>query len=104
MKLVRPPLSRTASKKLLNAALTSAKQHGNDYEAMKQREAHKSQQLSNACAVLEAVVRRHGTQIFDRGEVEGRCNAGRIKWEVTPTRITIMLAELAEAPPPGKVD
>jgi hypothetical protein len=39
-------------------------------------------------------VRRHGTQIFDRAQIEGLCASGRIKWEVTPDRITLRLVEL----------
>lgn len=95
-----PKLSKTQGKKLMNAVLVQSRKHSTDYEAMRQREAEASQKLSNACAVLEAVVRRHGTQIFDRKEVEGRCASGRIKWEVTPDRIAIHLVELQAAPEP----
>jgi hypothetical protein len=93
---VKPPvkLSKTQGKKLLNAVLVKSKQHSTDYEAMQLREAETSRKLSNACAVLEAIVRRYGTQVFDRKELEGLCAAGRIKWEVGPDRITLRLLEL----------
>ena len=89
-----PKLSKTQGKKLMNAVLVKSKQHATDYEAMRQREAETSRKLSNACAVLEAVVRRHGTQVFDRKQLEGLCAAGRIRWEVTADRVTLRLLEL----------
>lgn len=97
MKEPPPKVSKTQGKKLLNAVLVKSKQYATDYEAMQQREAETSLKLANACAVLEAVVRRHGTQVFDRKEVEGRCASGRIKWDVTPDRITLRLLELSTA-------
>lgn len=92
-------LSKTASKKVLSLVLAKTQEHATNYETMQQREQDALRKLSNACAVLEAVVRRHGSQAFDRGEVESKCASGRIRWEVTPTRITVHLNDPFAVPP-----
>lgn len=91
------PLSRTAAKRLMNASLARVNQ---ETSAEKRRIAELENELrmivhkvQDACAILEAVVRRHGQQSFDRKEIATTCARGRIAWELTPTRITLKLQE-----------
>jgi len=49
--------------------------------------------LTNACAVLEAIVRRHGDQVFDRKDIETVCSRGRVQFDVMPDRIKLRLAD-----------
>jgi len=49
--------------------------------------------LVNACAVLEAVVLRHGEQVFDRKVIESECSRGRVQFDVMPDRIKLRLAD-----------
>ena len=51
------------------------------------------QMLQNSCALLEAVVRRHGKQVFDRSTVESVCARGQIKTEALGDRITLSLRD-----------
>jgi hypothetical protein len=51
------------------------------------------QKTANACALLEAIVRRHGAQAFDRQTVQSVCARGRVQFDVTADRITVRLRE-----------
>lgn len=92
-----PPLSRTRAKRLFNLhkstinTMTDGKQRAlEDASAELQR---MRTMLANACAVLEAVVRRHGTQVFDRQSIESICAKGRIAWIVNGDRIGVKLRD-----------
>lgn len=52
----------------------------------------------NLRAIMEAVVRRHGEQVFDRSDIEKSCMNGDIQFSVTENRITVRLT-----PKPGAV-
>jgi len=100
-KALKPPrlrsLSRSEAKKIrsLHTAeinrLTDGKQRAlEDTSADLQLTRRK---LTNACAVLEAIVRRHGDQVFDRKVIESECSRGRVQFDVTPDRIKLRLAD-----------
>jgi hypothetical protein len=107
-KSLKPPklrnLSRSEAKKLRNLhtadinRLTDGKQRAleeTSAELQKTREAlaQATRKLSNACALLEAIVRRHGQQVFDRATVQGICARGRVTYEVTQDRIVLRLLD-----------
>jgi len=87
----KPGLSKTATKRLLNASLARVHQETSADRKARAELGYVRQQLHNACAVLEAVVRRHGPQVFDRADLEGACKDGNIVWDVAATRITLRL-------------
>ena len=84
-------LSKSKVKKLFNASLARVHQETSSDRHARAELDEAQQRLSNACAVLEAVVRRHGPQTFDRAELESVCKFGSIAWDITPTRITLRL-------------
>ena len=100
-KRIKPPqlrhISRSEAKKLRNLNtvhinhLTDGKQRALE-EASAELQVLR-QKLANASAVLEAVVRRHGAQVFDRKTVQSVCARGRVQYDVTPDRITVRLLD-----------
>ena len=101
VKGIKPPklrsLSRSEAKKVraLHTAeinrLTDGKQRALEDTAAELQLTRRK--LVNACAVLEAVVRRHGEQVFDRKVIESECSHGRVQFDVTPDRIKLRLAD-----------
>lgn len=86
-------LSKTRAKRLQNAQEALVRQRAAELARQTGREADLSQKLANACALLEAIVRRHGPQVFGRQELEQECGSGKIAFDVTDARITLKLAE-----------
>lgn len=89
------PISRTKAKQLrsLHTVAINKMTDGRD-RALKETSEELQltrQKLTNASAVLEAVVRRHGPQTFDRKDIQSICARGHIQFDVTPTRITVRL-------------
>jgi hypothetical protein len=97
-------ISRSSAKKLWGLQRTQLSQISDGKErrleeqaaelkAVKQRLAFVQQKLANACALLEATVRRHGTQVFDLKAIETTCARGRVRFEAKDGRITMLLNE-----------
>jgi hypothetical protein len=85
------PLSRTAGKRLFNGTKAAIHQMDGAHQRLAVEQAQLSQKYANALAIIEAMVRRHGVQVFDRGLVQSVCARGNVTFEVTADRITVGL-------------
>ncbi len=97
----KPKMSKQMAKRLFNAHVSSIGQMDSRRQRLEVEHAELSHKYANALALLEAMVRRHGTQVFDRAMVQSVCAHGRVRYEQTPDRITVMLnprPELIEQP------
>jgi methyl coenzyme M reductase beta subunit len=105
-KTLKPPklrsLSRSEAKKIralntveinrmVDGKQRALEQTSEELQKTRQKLALATGKLSNACALLEAIVRRHGVQVFDRETVQGICAKGRVTYDVTEDRITLRL-------------
>lgn len=85
-------LSKTRAKRLMNYQKARS-HHGAIRAPLLEQELKRTKiALANACAALEALVRRYGAQVFEREALERECGAGRIAWDVNDSRITLRLA------------
>jgi hypothetical protein len=89
-------LSKTRAKRLMNAQNTQIRQRLRELDNDKAELQALKKHLANACAILEAVVRRHGPQVFDRQAVEQDCGSGRVTLDITDKRITLRLKDGVE--------
>lgn len=89
------PLSRSAAKRIgrltgvtINAMtdgkVRALEETGDELQRVRR-------DYANTRAILEAVVRRHGEQVFDRSDIEKSCMNGDIQFSVTENRITVRL-------------
>jgi len=86
-------LSKTRAKRLLNAQNAAVRQRMRELDHDKAEVQALKKHLANACALLEAVVKRHGPQVFDRQTVEQDCGSGRVTLDITDKRITLRLKD-----------
>ena len=95
-------LSRSAAKRYFNLhkstadSLTDGKSRAlietsEELQRVRQKLSDAEGQLAMAAALLEATVRRHDTQVFDRRVVQKDCARGDVAIEMTADRITIKL-------------
>lgn len=87
----RKPISRASGKRLFNATKAAIHQMDGAHQRVAVDHAALSQKYANALSIIEAMVRRHGPQVFDRGLVQSVCAHGNIAFEVTADRITVGL-------------
>lgn len=86
-------LSKTRAKRLMNAQNALVRQRQRELDDEKSEVQSLKKHLGNALALLEACVKRHGPQVFDRQTVEQGCGAGRVTLDVTDKRITVKLID-----------
>jgi hypothetical protein len=86
-------MSRRAAKSIHSDTRARINQATNGHERLKQRAAEMAGQLRSARAMLEAIVHRHGPQLFEREEIERLLGSTRLFFDVTDKRLTIKLSD-----------
>lgn len=89
------PLSRSAVKRIgrLTGVTINAMTDGKSrvLEETSEELQRVKRDYANVRSLLEAVVRRHGEQVFDRGDLETVCKHGNVEFSVAETRVTMRL-------------
>jgi hypothetical protein len=97
-------ISRTRAKRLFNMHLAEIRERTDTTkhqaqvladEVQRQRGhiAELESKLRSANALMEGTVRRHGSQTFERSQLTAECMTGLLRFDITPDRITVRLAD-----------